>query len=331
MFSTRIHRTICITVTALVVGLTGACGDERPDPLGAMGRMGGMEQPLSSEKDPLVERYGIVQLLHTGGRAVRGANDLLVANAAFVRARGVERADVTRLLGIPDLPDPSDFDAGQCVVSTSSLTAPTDGAAPRRLVELLDAGDVELRLDKARVSLPSQYYPDIVSFVSGVSYEAALRNRPDLTCRGDCQGRDRRRVTVSGTGSLDVGSFWVTLDVPPPIRVVEVGGRAVRGGTVLTDLARDMTVTWESVGGPSDFLVVNVTRYGFDTVSSVRCLAPDTGSFTVPGDLLTRLPELPGETTDRLQVRRVTMQSFDATGLDEGVAVFVNQDSVLLR
>jgi hypothetical protein len=76
---------------------------------------------------------------------------------------------------------------------------------------------------------------------------------------------------------------------------------------------------------------VELRRTSFNGMTALRCLVEDTGAFTIPEEALRQLPELPGGSTDKLQVSRMTMQSFRSEGIDDGLVVFVAEDSVLLR
>jgi hypothetical protein len=320
-----VHRTLHtagrILVAALALTAWIGCGQERPYVEPA-------EEQLSAAAP--ARTVGVVQLLYSEGHKARGTGNRLLANAFFVRSGEPDRAALARLLGLPGVPDAAEFDEAQCIVSTDPVSGADGRKAGSSLVELLDAGELTLQVGAQAVPMASQYFPDIVSNVTGVTYEAAVRSPSAMPCLDDCEGRADNAL-VSATGSIDIGPLEVSLPVPSRVRVLEVGGRAVRHGTVMTELDKDLSVTWEPVGGASDLLLVEVARYGYERVATVRCLAPDTGAFTLPGEQLSKLPPLGRDATDRLQVRRITMRPFDAPGLDEGLAVFVNQDSVLLR
>lgn len=305
-------------VALTLVGLV-ACGHDRPDPATHA-------EEMMSLATPRARRVGVVQLVHSEGHKGSSSGRLLV-NAAFVGADGLDRQAVARVLGLPIIPDAAEFEAAQCVVTTSSVASAMAEAGGTPALELLDAGDVTLRVGTESIAVPSQFFPDVVSSIAGVTYEATVRDRralPTLAPRGG-------RATVAASGSLDVGGFEVSVQVPSRLRIVEVGGRAVRQGVVLAELSGDMTLTWEPPSRDSDLLVVEVARQGFDSVTSIRCLAPDTGSFTVSADLLARLPAPTPDSTDRLAVRRVMLQSFEAPGVDEALAAYVTEDAILLR
>lgn len=295
-----------------------SCGHDRPDP--------STTEEMMSLASPRGRSVGVVQLVHTEGHKGSGSGRLAV-NAAFVRAGGLDRTTVSRVLGLPPIPDAGEFEASQCIVTTSSVASAIAEVGGAPSMELLDAGDLTLRVGEAVTAVPGQFFPDVISSIAGVTYEATIRARRVLPP----PRASRSRATVAATGSLDVGAFEVSLQVPSRLRVVEVGGRAVRQGVVMAELGGDMTVSWEPPSRESDLLVVEVARQGFDTATAVRCLAPDTGSFTVPSDLLGRLPAPTPDSTDRLSVRRVMLQSFEAPGVDEALAAYVTEDAVLLR
>lgn len=305
-------------IAAILAGLAG-CGHDRPDTVTTV------EELMSLSARP--RAIGVVQLVHTEGHRLRGASSRLLVNAAFVRTDGLDRTAVARVLGLPDIPDATEFESAQCTVTTTSVATAMEEAGGAPAIELLDAGDLELRAGPETVAVPSQYFPDVVSSIAGVTYEATIRSRRALPT----ESGQPQRATISAAGSVDVGAFDVSVPVPGRLRVVEVGGRAVRHGVVLAELTGDLGLTWEPPSGDSDLLVVELARQGFGSVSTVRCLATDSGSFVVPGDMLARLPSAGRDTTDRLSVRRIMLQPFDAPGLDEGLAVYVTEDAILIR
>ncbi|GMV41839.1 MAG: hypothetical protein AMXMBFR64_35550 [Myxococcales bacterium] len=307
----------CRAITA-AIALTGviACGPDRPDPAAHP------DEVMSTARG---RRLGVVQLVHSEGHRLHGTSRLLVS-AAFVRTDGLDRGTVARVLGLPDIPDAADFESAQCAVSSTSVSASMDEAGGAPAVELLDAGALELRAGPETITVPSQYFPDVVSNIAGVTYEATVRSRSALPTTS--QGL---RATIAASGSVDVGAFEVSLQVPARLRLVEVGGRAVRHGVVMAELTGELGLSWEPPSRDSDLLVVEVARQSFGSVSTVRCLAPDNGAFAVPGEMLARLPPSGPDTTDRLSVRRIMLQPFDAPGLHEGLAVYVTEDAVLLR
>lgn len=245
-----------------------------------------------------------------------------------MRSRGMDRAEVLKTVGTPDYSDFSEFEAGQCNVTIRPLANTPLRDDGTRDVELLEAGDVAVEIPETSAKLRSMYFPDLVPYITGVTYKVThSQRRPAAAPR-----KTLRTARIRATGSFDIPAFRADLDIeiPKTVTLVEVGELSAAGGSVDMEPGRDLPITWEPAGSSATLFMVEINQYSFDEVASIRCLVPDTGSFTVPVETLSTLP-MWGSATKRLQVNRISIQPFDADGLDEGVLVLVAQDSVVLR
>jgi hypothetical protein len=77
-------------------------------------------------------------------------------------------------------------------------------------------------------------------------------------------------------------------------------------------------------------VAVRYVRQAFDRVAALTCRAPDTGRFTNPAEALAALPSMGEDQTDRLEVARMSIASFEADGLDHATAAIIARDAVLL-
>lgn len=277
------------------------------------------------------DRLAVVTLRATSAPSPTRRSVQVYGTAHFARYIGLDRPHVLSLLGETDYADFSDFEQGQCTLRIRQRSAAYpefEGDSDTEL-ELHEAGNVRVDMPgSAPFVLRPQPFPELVSYLSGVSYEGVTRRRswPE---RAD---REPAFAHVQVSGGFDVGPFEVDLEIAPPIRLVEVGGRVVYQGIVDSSLeGRDLSVSWEPTGGPSSLLVLELRRSGFDSAASLRCLVEDTGAFTLPADEIAKLPSLMGNATDRLSVHRITVQSFQTRDTDDGVALFVSEDTALLR
>ncbi|NUN12538.1 MAG: hypothetical protein HUU55_02750 [Myxococcales bacterium] len=299
-----------------MVFLAHGCADHRPSP---------GQTSVAADDD---KRFGLLTLQLTQETTARNGTVAVNGGAVFVRSRGMDRAEVLKAVGTPDYSDFSEFEAGQCnlvIRPLADVPLRDDGT---RDVELLEAGDVSIETPENVVKLRSTYFPDLVPYISGVTYKVAnSQRRPPAALR-----KQQKNTRIRATGSFDIPAFRADLDIdiPKTVTLVEVGGLSAAGGSVDTEPGRDLSVTWEPSGSPATLFLVEINQYSFDEVASIRCLVPDTGIFTIPEETLSSLP-MWGSATKRLQVNRISIQPFDADGLDDGVFVLVAQDSVVLR
>lgn len=116
--------------------------------------------------------------------------------------------------------------------------------------------------------------------------------------------------TFTGSGGKDIGSFQVTLNVPPP--TLNVTNQAALASVTRS---RGATVTW-SGGFANGF--VQVTGSGGAPAVKFFCYAPTSaGQLTVPPSILLAVPPGPGSInfTDA-----TPFQTISASGLDVGLA-----------
>lgn len=329
----RADRSCYVGQAALAMALLlgAACSGcfNGPD---ASGGEGG-EGVLASTEDIFVEAEASNLAVLTVRSSLQGPADRrhyqIYATAHFARFQGLARERVLRILGETDyISDEATLGAipvGTCRVESQRLSEaypPDDGLVD---VELLDAGLVVVELGEP-VTLRGEQYPELVNYMAGMRYEGTTRRRTWPYMR---KGSGIARFRASG--SFDIEPFSVGVQAPRPIRIVEIGGRAALDGVTSVRSGRDLTVSWEPTGGPSNILVLEVVRQGYDASASLRCSVEDTGSFVLNAEDLAALPSLPGEVTDRLLLSRITMTSFSTDSLADGLAIFISEDNVLLR
>jgi hypothetical protein len=177
-------------------------------------------------------------------------------------------------------------------------------ASPDSAVQLLDAGEVTIRVAGQAVRMAPRWVPEILPFVSGVMYKTS----------GEATALPAARATeealVSAFGGEDVGAFVARAAVPPAPRI---GSFAVGEGGA--------TVAWDVAAAPAGTVTVVLARAGGP---SLRCRAPDVGRFAIP------LPAGSGFTTGgayTVTVERSARASFRARGLDVGELVVSVRDS----
>ncbi|TNF22359.1 MAG: hypothetical protein EP329_28670 [Deltaproteobacteria bacterium] len=281
---------------------------------------------------PQTDRFAVVTLTYSDGDGVGDADgvlhDQLVSQAYFVEHRGIDRADVLRLLSSPldGLVDPG-IPVDACVVEERDVAAadvPDDTAS----VRLLDAGELMLDTGAGTSMLDSHYFPEMYSAVGGLAYDGLLYDSHAFAFD--------RPLTVSADGSDEVGELSVTLEPPPVVHLHSVGGAPPRHAHAWLPDDGGLEVTWDGAAGrPSDqgapYVVVRYARRGFDHLARVTCVAADDGGFTIPEAALALLPDLGADQTDRVLVERIHAVPFSGPGMPDGLAVAIASDAVVLE
>ncbi len=306
------RRGLCLAAGALFAGaLLGACGgDERA-----------AQRDFSPQLEALEQagRFGFVTVVVRADPGPQGTVRLNT-RAHFVAHEGLARDETLAMLGLPPLLRLAP--AGHCEVVRQRLDAFRPGAVGDAWIELLDAGDIGVLAGARSVLLDSRSFPDVLPFMSGLTYEGVTRIPA---------APGEPLVTLSATGGGDVGRFEVTLRAPPSFRFTALAGQSLPSSAPpRIPWGADVDVRWAGQGPPSEPVILELSRRTFDAVHAVRCVVPDAGQFAIPGRLLAELPALDEPTTDRLSGRRIRATDFYAAGLDEAWAFAISEDSVLL-
>lgn len=283
------------------------------------------------EVAPQTERFGVIALTYSEEEPVADEalpHDRLVSQAYFVESRGVDRAEVLRLLSSPldGLVDP-EIPVDACIVeqrevaATSPVTDGDDGAS----VRLLDAGELMLDTGGGTSMLDSHYFPEMYSAVGGIAYDG-------LVYDSHAFGFDRP-LTITADGSDEVGELTVTIDPPEIIHLHSVGGAPTRHARAWLPDDGGLEVTWLAGDDRRGdrVAVLRYVRRGFDHMARVTCVADDDGAFTIPEAALALLPDLGADQTDRVVIERVHASPFSGPGMPEGVAVAIASDAIVLE
>ena len=305
----------------LVASLTVACGASADATETAFAA-----EILAQEGDGAGERFAVLTATWLRGQpgTVRRTEPLGV-RGIFVSYAGLAREEVLHELGVPQILQLQPIDT--CVdVHGSAGHPPEVGGEEQLWVDLLDAGEVGLEVAGRGHRLDCQYFPDVVAYVSGVTYAGTAE-----LSRWAMRAAERPLLRFSGGGSGEVGPFSVERKMPAPLHLYAVGGRRARQGYVAVESEGDLNVRWDQRGATDEPVLLSLTRRSFGAVDAVRCVARDDGAFTIPGELRAHLPDHDEPATDRLTARRTTGAEFYARGIDEGWAFLVTEDFVLLR
>jgi len=305
-------RSTCVQLALILLFAGVGCGPETDSPDGVD------HAGLSTSFGEVVVTYSQVAADHIDDEDAEEetADSPFAISARFVRGADEDRQAVRSLFGegLPELVAPGDgcspvesSDARQVLALAGSL-------------ELLDAGDVVVRLDGDEARVPDWSFPSVYGVVSGVLYGSdeslPLPFRPEHEYR------------VSGSGSSQIGSFDVSLVAPDEITGLSVAGAEVGVEAVRIEAGSPVEIRWEPGAEVADVLV-ELSWIHFGTEQSVLCRSRDDGDADLPASVASRLAD-PGVTDARLTVYRIVRSTFAADGLDEAEARFVVSVSVPL-
>jgi hypothetical protein len=291
------HITVVLGALAIVAQ---GCGPEEPSP--------------SMARTDLRGNFGEIVFAYaqpTSERADEGsvAASPFEISARFVRVRDLGRAEARLLWGM-ELP-PADVPLGEC--------QPLDPAQPYQdtvlssSVELLDAGELSLRLGDQELGLPTQSFPSVYGVVSGVLYGGEGLDVPF---------QPEQQYRVASRGSEAIGAFEVDVAAPEEVESLVVGGGEVGVEPVTLEAAgQPLEVRWEP-GRVSNEVFVDLSYSQFGAEQRVACRSQEDGVVEIPARIVGRLLEA-GVSDARLVISRVARAHFSAEGLDEGEAVFV--------
>ena len=261
---------------ALAVALGAACT-----------AAGGVDDAGAAAMEARVGSFGVVRIDRDSEAELSGARAVL--GAAFAQYRGLDGRDVLALLG-----------SHSAEIETCRVQGMEEGAfaTPDAEVELIDAGELEVRVAGTRTELFARTFPDLAGMVGGVFYAEDATLAP---ARADV---DEYVVAASGR---ELPSFEVVAVAPPGLTEVLVDGAAAEDG-VSIERGFDVTFEWDA-GDPRDRVEIEIAAAG----QVVECAARDDGSFRLDGQTLAWLG---ADEEARVVVSRVRTQPFDVAGLD---------------
>jgi hypothetical protein len=253
--------------------------------------------------------------------APRDGGVTVAAAGRLLRYRGVDLDGAQVLAGASDR---ERAPLGRCTIRDDEAqledalaTAPPDAA-----VQMLDAGDLLVRVAGQTVKMSPRFVPDIVPFVSGVVYDGET-SASDTFVDLDLSSRD---AAVVAFGGQQIGGFVTAAEVPAMPRFLSVSGRAAEGSLAL-DTAADLPLTW-AAGDAHGTITLTVAR---DTGPTLRCRVQDVGHFTIPASALAGVSDSARGENVGLTIERSRRSSFSVQGIDSGEIEVTARDAVTLR
>lgn len=244
------------------------------------------------------------------------------AAARLLRYRGVDRDGAQILAGARDYDvDPM----GACtlvdeeaILDDALATSPPDAA-----VQMLDAGELFVRVAGQALKVPPRYVPEMVPFVSGVVYESG-----DIALDPDAELGIRAEATISAYGGHEVGRFLAPAELPSMPHLLTIGRASPDSGTATIDSGSDLEVTWDGAARSRGTVTLVFAR---DTGPSLRCRVADTGRFVVPASRLARIVDHSQGEGITLALERLRSTPFSAPGIDAAEIDVTVRDVVALH
>lgn len=226
-------------------------------------------------------------------------------SAKFIRLpASADRASVERVLGARlDLPA-----LGDCAELTPPDPAPADFAAAGP-IELLDVGDVTLRMGDQAMPLAPRAFPDVGGFVSGVFYTSrdAERDLPPSLA-----------YVLEASGSSEKGPLRVPAEAPAPLELITVEGAPLESDPLLEE-GSSVRLGWTASGSPSDFVYVDLApASGASRGPGLRCAFGDAGEGVIPAEVLAQVAS--GAESDEVSIslHRVRQLAFSTSEVEHG-------------
>ncbi len=252
-----------------------------------------------------------------------GVEPQLDVSAHFVHYRGFDEKAVRSRVGLSALPFER-LEQGSCVASESlegievrELPAPSE-----RELQLIDAGNLQLRLGDIVSDVPLVLLPDLLPYMSGVEYEQVTDALPSVFVYDDV-----RELSVEIEGSGDDELPATTLRAPLPIQL----GLEARSGLD----ASVVELRWRANRRSEEPLIIRIGGYvGSEPLGAeVTCATLDRGFFRLD---LAELRELGlGVAGEGLHLRasRYQTTAFDAGEFAGGEFIVEIRDSqfIVLR
>lgn len=287
---------ISIILFFLVIGVV-ACGPEEPESIVLENEFPG--------------NYGEVLFTYTQTFATESeeVETSFQMSARFVRVHDLERNDV-RLLWGEGIPENLGRRGG-CQRSSIPIRAPREHVFGGSL-ELLDAGELTLRLAEEEVRVANWSFPSVYGVVAGVLYGG---EELDAEFRSD----DQYHIIASGGEAL--GPFEVALDAPEGFDGLMLSGSEVGLEAVVLEPEQPLELRWEP-GRVAEEVLIELSFEQFGSEQRIVCRSSDDGAEVIPASLVSQLWD-PGVQAVRLTVSRITRTSFEAEGLEDAEAMFV--------
>lgn len=187
--------------------------------------------------------------------------------------------------------------AGECRSLAAATSSTPFGGLDR--VELLDAGEVDVRAGDQLNRLAPLAFPDVSGIASGVLYATRDRDKDSLPANVD--------YTVVTSQAPHVPPLSLTAPAPKDLQTVTVGGRPLTELSTI-NLSGPVDVTWD-VGAEGDLVYV---EFSTDTQAVACAFRDEVGAGSVGAEAVSALADA---REIHLAIRRVRV--VDYFGLED--------------
>jgi hypothetical protein len=253
----------------------------------------------------------------------RDGNDTVGAVGRLLRYRGVDRESAQVLAGAHERETAASASACVQIDEEAQLDDALSASPPDAIVQMLDAGELVVRIAGQMVKMAPRYVPELVPFVSGVVYQSDV-----LAVDGSAELGGRDDAFIAASGGQQVGRFVTVADVPAAPRLLTVGGINPDVAAASVEPGGDLAVAWTPDGSARASVTLVVSR---ETGPALRCRVADSGRFTIPAGALARTLDAAHGDPVGLAVERSRKTLFSAAGLEAAEVEVTVRDVVPLR
>ncbi len=210
-----------------------------------------------------------------------------------------------------------DFQMADVNLALDTCTAParvlTNSAArgPKgeTTIELLDIGDLSLRVNKEKKPIPTRTFPDLLKVIIGVIYTADETHGVVFS--------PGETYDLQATGTDEITAFRVALEAPEDLGDVKVDGIKPGDQPLIVRHGEEMELVWEG-DGYGDEVVATLSWMSMGAPWSMTCRMRDDGVFIIPETTLAKMPDTLTCSDGELSITRVRQVAFRSENLSSG-------------
>jgi hypothetical protein len=210
-----------------------------------------------------------------------------------------------------------DFHMADVNLALDTCTMParvlTNGAArvpqSETTIELLDIGDLSLRVNKEKKPIPTRTFPDLLKVIIGVIYTAD-ETHGIVFSPGET-------YDLQATGTDEITAFRVALEAPEDLGDIKVDGIKPGDQPLILRHGEEMELVWEG-DSYGDEVVATFSWMSMGAPWSMTCRMRDDGLFVIPETYFASIPDPLTCSDGELAITRVRQVAFRSEDLSSG-------------
>ncbi|MCP4196999.1 MAG: hypothetical protein GY762_07590 [Proteobacteria bacterium] len=183
------------------------------------------------------------------------------------------------------------------------------GPQSETTIELLDIGDLALRVNKEKMPIPTRTFPDLLKVIVGVIYTT------DETQGGVFSPGETYDLQTTGTD--EIAAFRVALEAPEDLGDVKVDGIKPGDQPIIVRHGGEMELVWEG-DGYGDEVVATLSWMSMGAPWSMTCRMRDDGLFVISETYLAGMPDPLTCSYGEFTITRVRQVAFRSEDLSSG-------------